>query len=262
MFRVLKSLSSHNALCQYNVRTPLCRSSSNLFHRNEVGSAKIKTLQKYRIDQKKWDQWKQDGTIELAFGYTMLACIGIDYLFDKLKSKERQRLMDHLRLVVHNDELKRMATVVSDAASTSMISGNVVQADAGDVINYQDNNHPFSYGAFGDIDEIINKESDKKKVLFRCRVRRVPRSFDGTRSLRFVKEGDVVEVLEENTGPGGGYNHCRRQRLADEENEKINIKRRKILDANDVSIDENNVTWLKAPKYDEGSFPTTLLEKI
>jgi len=54
--------------------------------------------------------------------------------------------------VVHNDKLKTITTVVRDAASTPMITANVVRADAGELEIYQDNNHPFSYGAFGDID--------------------------------------------------------------------------------------------------------------
>jgi len=59
-----------------------------------------------------------------------------------------------------------------------------------------------------------------RKKLFRCCVRRGPRSFDGTRKFQFVKERVVVKVFEENTKAGGGYIYGSRQRLADKENEE------------------------------------------
>jgi len=74
--------------------------------------------------------------MELAVGYSILAYLGVDYLFNKLNSREKQRIMDQLRFVVHTDELKKMAIAVSDVASKSMIASNVVQADAGDVKSY------------------------------------------------------------------------------------------------------------------------------
>jgi len=101
--------------------------------------------------------------MELAVGYSILAYLGVDYLFNKLNSREKQRIMHQLRFVVHTDELKKMAIAVSDVASKSMIASNVVQADAGDVKSYHYNNHPYSYHAFGNIDEIADKESDEKK---------------------------------------------------------------------------------------------------
>jgi len=74
--------------------------------------------------------------MELAVRYSILAYLGVDYLFNKLNSREKQRIMDQLRFVVYTDELKKMAIAVSDVASKSMIASNVVQADAGDVKSY------------------------------------------------------------------------------------------------------------------------------
>ena len=49
------------------------------------------------------------------------------------------------------------------------------------------------------------------RALFTCTVARVPSGvgFDGPVALQGVKVGDVVDVLQENVGPGGGYTLCR-----------------------------------------------------
>mmetsp|Transcript_44340 Transcript_44340/g.82352 ORF Transcript_44340/g.82352 Transcript_44340/m.82352 type:complete len:191 (-) Transcript_44340:190-762(-) len=52
-------------------------------------------------------------------------------------------------------------------------------------------------------------ETADQPRLFRCAVRRAPENFDGTKCLRGVREGDVVDVLEEGVGPGNAYNLCR-----------------------------------------------------
>ena len=53
------------------------------------------------------------------------------------------------------------------------------------------------------------EEESSKPSLFQCRVMAVPKYFDGTKSLMGVEVGDVVDVLEEQVGPGGTYNLCR-----------------------------------------------------
>jgi len=251
MFHLLKS-SSHNRVRQNNKIIPSYRSFFKSSQKNEANST-ISNLKNFQVYQSKWDRWKQDGTIELAFGYTLLACVGVDYMFDTLKTRERKHIMDQLRSAVHNDELKRIAYVVSDGASTSMTVGNVVQAEAD--TGLQDDIFPNRLPV--ELYEKPMKKLDERKVLFRCVVRHVPKNFDGTRSLRFVKEGDIVDVLEENVGPGGGYNHCRHERLTG----KGNLKRKKILEANDAIINVNT-TWSEAPRHDEGWFPMSCLESI
>lgn len=55
-------------------------------------------------------------------------------------------------------------------------------------------------------------EKKQREALFQCVIRRIPEMFDGPRCLTGVRTGDVVDVIEENVGPGGTYNLCRRTR--------------------------------------------------
>lgn len=46
--------------------------------------------------------------------------------------------------------------------------------------------------------------------LFACTIRKLPANLDGYKCLTGVKEGDVVQVLQEQVGPDGMYNLCRK----------------------------------------------------
>ena len=65
------------------------------------------------------------------------------------------------------------------------------------------------------------EEESSKPSLFQCRVMAVPKYFDGTKSLMGVEVGDVVDVLEEQVGPGGTYNLCRLVRQNDKKQESV-----------------------------------------
>lgn len=46
-------------------------------------------------------------------------------------------------------------------------------------------------------------------TLFKCRIAHIEPSLDGTKMLRNVGVGDVVEILEEDIGPNEAYHLCR-----------------------------------------------------
>ena len=46
-------------------------------------------------------------------------------------------------------------------------------------------------------------------TLFQCKIVHTQHSLDGTKMLRNIKVGDVVEVMEEAVGPNKAYNLCR-----------------------------------------------------
>lgn len=75
--------------------------------------------------------------------------------------------------------------------------------------------------------------------MFKCVVRRIPALFDGTRCLTNVKVGDVVEVIDEEVGPGGAYNLCR-------------LCQTSHAEAGCANEDEIYIGW----------FPTICLEKL
>lgn len=62
-------------------------------------------------------------------------------------------------------------------------------------------------------DEKQQKDSEedvsKRPIIFKCKVKRIPNLFDGSRCLKNVQVGDEVGVIEEGVGPAGMYNLCR-----------------------------------------------------
>jgi hypothetical protein len=46
-------------------------------------------------------------------------------------------------------------------------------------------------------------------TLFQCKIVHTEHSLDGTKMLRNIKVGDVVEVMEEDLGPNKAYHLCR-----------------------------------------------------
>lgn len=46
-------------------------------------------------------------------------------------------------------------------------------------------------------------------TIFKCKILRVEPSLDGTKMLRGIRVGDVVEVMEEGVGPHRAYHLCR-----------------------------------------------------
>ncbi|KAL7534696.1 hypothetical protein ACHAXR_009516 [Thalassiosira sp. AJA248-18] len=78
-------------------------------------------------------------------------------------------------------------------------------------------------------DEATTIKEDRKMVnegvatksIFKCIIRKVPENFDGHKSLKNVKVGDVVGVIEEGVGPDGQYNLCSIERgIAKNDDEK------------------------------------------
>lgn len=81
-------------------------------------------------------------------------------------------------------------------------------------------------------EEMVELESWlNRPALFECRVRKLAQNLDGTKCLKEVAIGDIVQVLEEKVGPGDMYNLCR-------------------------TVDRNGRT------ISAGWFPTMYLEKI
>ena len=66
-------------------------------------------------------------------------------------------------------------------------------------------------------DETKEKQKEEDQVsipphkvkIFDCIVRRIPKYFDGNKSLMGVNVGDRVSILQESVGPDGMYHLCR-----------------------------------------------------
>jgi len=126
-------------------------------------------------------RWKRNGTPELIIGFTILTLVGIDQFLQSKHRKHRQDVTDQLRLAVHVDALEEK----KNGADNEWIGGARAASSS-------------SLG--------------EKLALFSCVVRRIPKLFDGNKSLMNVHIGDKVDILEENVGPDGMYHFCRLKR--------------------------------------------------
>ena len=116
---------------------------------------------------------RSNGTPEIVFGVGLLTLLAADQLLQSQQEaqhrSDREAVLKQLQYDVNAD----MAKERSD--------GHTLSAE----------------------------EESSKPSLFQCRVMAVPKYFDGTKSLMGVEVGDVVDILNEQIGPGGTYNLCR-----------------------------------------------------
>ena len=120
-----------------------------------------------------WKRLRSNGTPEIVFGAGLLTLLAADQLLQS--QQEAQHKSDREAV------FKRLQHDV----------------DA-DMTKERSKGHSLSL-----------EEESSKPSLFQCRVMAVPKYFDGTKSLMGVEVGDIVDVLEEQVGPGGTYNLCR-----------------------------------------------------
>jgi len=166
--------------------------------------------------------WKTNGTPEFIVGFTILSLVGIDQFLQSKQRKNRQDVVDQLRLAVHVDTLE------------------------------EKNNETVNGWSGGGARSASSSLLGEKVALFSCVVRRIPKLFDGNKSLMNVHIGDKVDILEENVGPDRMYHLCRLKREceggighADNDDE----------DKHKNSADEDN------HYFNVGWFPISCLEK-
>lgn len=147
--------------------------------------------------------WRHNGTPEIIFGGTVLAYACADYVLSRHHEQHREDILRQLERGVRRDGL------VSREKDRAMFKST----------------------------------GDGAESKFQCIVRRVPRLFDGYQCLTDVRQGDVVNVLEPNVGPGGRYSFCSIQRST-----RINAGR----DAASDDVRTFSIGW----------FPNTCLQKI
>uniref|UniRef100_A0A7S0AZ76 Uncharacterized protein n=1 Tax=Minutocellus polymorphus TaxID=265543 RepID=A0A7S0AZ76_9STRA len=128
---------------------------------------------------------RSNGTPEIVFGVGLLTLLAADQLLQS--QQEAQHHSDREAV------LKRLQYDVDADMAKERSDGHTLSAE----------------------------EESSKPSLFQCRVMTVPKYFDGTKSLMGVEVGDVVEVLEEQVGPGGTYNLCRLVRQEEDKKEII-----------------------------------------
>lgn len=128
-----------------------------------------------------WERLRSNGTPEIVFGAGLLTLLAADQFLQSQQEAQHKSDREAVFKRLQHDVDADMAKERSEGHTLSL------------------------------------EEESSKPSLFQCRVMAVPKYFDGTKSLMGVEVGDVVDVLEEQIGPGGTYNLCR---LVRQENDK------------------------------------------
>jgi hypothetical protein len=58
-------------------------------------------------------------------------------------------------------------------------------------------------------------------TLFKCKITQTEHSLDGTKMLRNIQVGDVVEIMQAETGPNQAYHLCRVTKATDTTTKKV-----------------------------------------
>jgi len=162
-------------------QTELTSSLSHLCRSTSFSSSSKQSKPSELSPSKEKGKWKRNGTPELMVGFTILALVGIDQYLQSKHKKHRQDIVDELRLAVHVDTLEEKKN---------------------------DEKNEWIGGARSSSSSLLGE----KIALFSCIIMRIPKLFDGNKSLMNVHVGDKVDILEENVGPDGMYHFCRLKR--------------------------------------------------
>lgn len=190
------SFQTSHIIARYQVSHQITQAKLRLSHlRHSTSSFSSSKRSPPTENGSKRGEWKRNGTPEIIIGFTIFALVGIDQFFQAKHRKHRQEIVDELRLAVHVDTLEEKEN---------------------------DEENEWIGGARSAASSLLGQ----KVALFPCVVMRIPKLFDGNKSLRNVHIGDEVDILEENVGPDGMYHFCRVKRecgggIRHEDNDEI-----------------------------------------
>ena len=103
---------------------------------------------------------------------------------------------------------------------------------------------------------LVGLDGKELASLYKCQIMKIPKYFDGTRSLQNVEVDDVVQVLKEFVGPDSNYHLCRI--------EKKKLKDKAQTEANNGNNEDqqNSLIQKLDATYHYGWFPVTCLKKM
>jgi hypothetical protein len=174
---LISMLRQHQIIKCMRIRAP-----SSLFYSNTTNKVRNNNNStRWMASNSNSNTWKRNGTPELIIGTTLLTLLGVDYYLQTKQDESRQEIMSTLQQTIRNDLQKEQRAVETNENETSTST---------------------------------SKEQLKIiEPLFPCKVRKIPKLFDGSKSLMGVTVGDEVKVLEERVGPDGMYHLCRLEKI-------------------------------------------------
>lgn len=174
--------------------------------------------------------WKKNGTPEIIIGSTILSLLLVDSLIQKYNesassSISKEEVLRELELAIQKDHQRDNQNSISN--TTNLV-------------------HP-----------LLEDTGKEKVTLYKCKIMKIPKYFDGTRSLKNVKVNDVVQVVQEFVGPDSNYHLCKIEKKINDTNDR---RKHKQID-NNFDKKKTIIQSLETT-YEYGWFPTTCLKKL
>ena len=197
--------------------------------------AKGKTKKVLRLNNKSFSSsspgpnWRNNGTPEIVIGTTILSLLLVDQLLQMYNMDEnsvsKKAVIYELERAIENDQLALKRSTNNNANDVSITS------------------HP-----------LVGLDGKELASLYKCQIMKIPKYFDGTRSLKNVEVDDVVQILKEFVGPDSNYHLCRIEKK---------MKDKTQTGVNDGNEDQHDSLFRKLDAtYHYGWFPVTCLKKM
>mmetsp|Transcript_10112 Transcript_10112/g.11574 ORF Transcript_10112/g.11574 Transcript_10112/m.11574 type:complete len:203 (+) Transcript_10112:61-669(+) len=152
------------------------------------------------ISKSNFKDWRNDGTPELVLG----CVLSIGALHNCIQYYRQDTIFKWKNNMLHS-------MVMEEAQGQRENTENDYNYDMGDI-----ERRPKNQEHYLEESAILSRrkmalQHQKSERLYRCKVRQATLSnmFDGSKSLMNVREGDVLDILEENIGPNNMYHLCR-----------------------------------------------------
>ena len=194
--------------------------------------------------------WRQNGTPEIIVGTSILSLLLVDLLIQKYNEStstlSRKAVIRELEVAIKEDERllkndlfkKQSFSTKSTSSSSSSPSSST--------------RHP-----------LIDIDGKECATLYKCEIMKLPKYFDGTKSLKNVQIHDIVHVIQEFVGPDSTYHLCRidKKTNCNDDNDNSQKKTKIVESLRSGKTEDEMIEYLEA-RYEYGWFPITCMKKL
>ena len=188
--------------------------------------------------------WKQNGTPEIIVGATILSLLLIDTSIqqynDNKASISRRAVIQELGMAIQNDQSDDHLAAMRSSIKNGTTKGITFTTS-----------HP-----------LIDINGKECKTLYKCQIMKIPKYFDGTKSLKNVHVDDIVQVIQEFVGPDSTYHLCKIYKKANDND--TNLKNRGELQTSGNDKERGAMSMIEKldKTYEYGWFPISCLKKL
>lgn len=228
------------------IQTSFCSSSAAASSRHASCNNTRIPLRFSSSSSKSSKNWKQNGTPEIIIGTSILSLLLVDSLIQKYNENtstlSRKAIIRELEVAIKEDErLQKNDFLKKQTFSTKSTSSNSTDPIMG-------TRHP-----------LIDVNGKECVTLYKCQIMKIPKYFDGTKSLKNVQIHDIVQVVQEFVGPDSTYHLCRINRKNDNDDGQ---KKKNVHKSYDKEKTEEKMIGYLEGRYEYGWFPITCMKKL